>query len=315
MPLLVKVSAINRLMYESKKMRKVVINTNRLHGVVTGVVTCVFIYLVVWTTVDPPKVIENNILVENGGSAVHVSTGCASEADGWVLVSYVWQALLLLSALVLAIQSRNIKQEFNESQSLAFMVYSHTLFLVVRALVYSLPADNFEKSNIQPGIISLCLSLDTLNTLIVYFSPKFYIIAKGTDKRTANRGGVGSGRENNGEVSYLEPPPSKKEVKDLMEEACHLLAKVTEDRQEGGDKGGKHGISEHMVVWDEKNDRCLTRSELIKFRKICTRLGRAQFDWERTDSESRVFKSSDDMPLPKPRVLSNRSASSGCLSA
>ena len=85
----------------------------------------------IWTLVDTPSVDETFVLIEQGRNEVTVSRSCRLGNPTWLTATYAWQGLLLLSALVLAVQSRNVKQEFNESQSLAFMVYSHTLFLVV----------------------------------------------------------------------------------------------------------------------------------------------------------------------------------------
>jgi hypothetical protein len=267
MPLVVKVSAVNHLISESKKMRKVQLDTNRLHLQVGGVAFCVLIYLVVWSILDTPSVIETPSLVEIGEPLINVSTACRSGASTWVVAANVWQGLLLLSATILAVQSRNVQQEFNESQSLAFMVYSHVLFLVLRALISSLPPENFWASNIQSGATSLCLSLDSINTLLVYFGPKFYKIARKRDVRVRTpsslekdqsmfaSAGVGSqsrarsrvsrlsfadssvGQNNDSSVvlNFEEPPPSGEEVKTLMGEVCDLLvaAAVLQDQKSG----------------------------------------------------------------------------------
>jgi hypothetical protein len=63
------------------------------------------------------------------------------------------------------------------------MVYSHVLFLILRAVLYMLPPENFTSSHSQAGWMSLCLSLDAINTVLVYFAPKWYAIVRHKDVR------------------------------------------------------------------------------------------------------------------------------------
>ena len=312
MPLVVKVSAINHLIHESKRMRKVHLNTKRLHIQVITVTVLVFIYLVIWSALDPPHDIQTSTLVQSGEAEVSVSTTCASTSNTWVTVAYAWQGFLLLSALVLAVQSRNVKQEFNESQSLAFMVYSHTLFLILRAIIYMLPPDNFTKSNMQSSFISLCLSLDSLNTLMVYFGPKFYAIANKQDTTNSSRmsrassvggnreslrsgmglmaasnaslhgGGGGAGGALRSDL-YDEPPPKSEEMKSLLLYARALLdeAALTRDVKEDEPKFKRNDEETNHVIEDfTEETHYMTRDDLSKLRDICTRIGKARFEWD-----------------------------------
>jgi hypothetical protein len=323
MPLVVKVSAVNHLISESRKMRKVQLDTNRLHMQVGGVTFCVLIYLVMWSILDTPTVIETPNLVDSREPLINVSTACRSEAGTWVVAAYIWQGLLLFSATILAVQSRNVQQEFNESQSLAFMVYSHVLFLILRALISSLPAENFWASNIQSGAISLCLSLDSINTLLVYFGPKFFKIARKRDARVRTPSSLekdqsmfasasvgnpsrarsrmsfdSSVRQNDSVVfDFDEPPPSGDEVKTLMEEVCDLLvaAAVLQDRKSGeevvrqveGEIG--HGERKQALYVQEggptQETYFMKKDELLMFRSICSRLAKARFDFEKAGTQ------------------------------
>jgi hypothetical protein len=83
-----------------------------------------------------------------------------------------WYSVLLLIASVLAFQSRDVRQEFNETQTLVFMIYSKFLFAVLQLMTL------FLKSSLSPqltfGYRSLIQSLDALVSLVVYFLPKLY---------------------------------------------------------------------------------------------------------------------------------------------
>lgn len=279
LPLIVKSSAVYRLISDSKKMKKVKLNVSLMHAQVGIVVGIASVYLLVWNLVDPQRASNTAYLVEQGMEDAVISTTCQADSEVWIILTYGWQGLLLVAALVLAVQSRNVKQEFNESQSLAFMVYSHTLFLVVRSLVSALPADTFSAGNIQSGIQSLCLSLDSTNTLFVYFAPKFYAIVNKHDKVIeSDRSRIFSTAPSRGESDrFDEPPPGDDELRALMGEACHLLIQAKND-----DDSEHLGVSLSQDGTKSTIERAnfFTRKDLMKLRTICSRISRAQFGWE-----------------------------------
>jgi hypothetical protein len=90
----------------------------------------------------------------------------------------------LLVTSVLAFQMRNIRQELNESLSLAIMVYSDFIFWGLRLISFVW----FEKSDFAsavPGIYSLILGIDSNASICIYFLPKFFSKERMTRRATA----------------------------------------------------------------------------------------------------------------------------------
>ena len=79
--------------------------------------------------------------------------------------------VLLLCATVLAVQTRNIKDEVNESWTLSLMIYSHFLFMVLRIVLLAI--EGLAKIWELPFYHSLIFSLDAMFTCGLYFLPKF----------------------------------------------------------------------------------------------------------------------------------------------
>jgi len=75
-----------------------------------------------------------------------------------------------MAATVLAFQSRKVRQEFNESSRLGFVVYSQFLFLVLRTIIWSF--GSFLTANVANAIASYLLSADVIVTICIYFVPK-----------------------------------------------------------------------------------------------------------------------------------------------
>jgi len=171
-PLLVKVAAINKIQQQAKRMKRLIIQRSQLFGIVGAALGFVTIYLIVWTIVDTPTRVDNKALV--GENIVEVGLGCSSKnSDLWSAFAFAWEAILLVCASVLAFQSRNVRQDFNESRSLATLVYSHFIWAVFRALVtFAIPNSAF-KSSVRAAITSLLISCDTLSAIGIYFMPKF----------------------------------------------------------------------------------------------------------------------------------------------
>ena len=71
---------------------------------------------------------------------------------------------------MLAFQSRNVKQEFRESGKLAMLVYTHFLFILLRAIIWIFGSSI--DANVASTISSYLLSVDTLVSLGLYFVPK-----------------------------------------------------------------------------------------------------------------------------------------------
>jgi hypothetical protein len=175
-PLCTKVSVINRLMHASASMKRFVVQRKSLFGVVTGISAFVLVFLLVWTIVDPPQRQVVYVLTDsstpNNELVVEQQFFCASRYSSWTVINLIWMSFLLVCAAVLAFQTRGVRQEFNESQTMTLMIYSHAIFLVLR--VVSVLASTLPEPALVIGK-SIILSLDTLATLVIYFLPKFLI--------------------------------------------------------------------------------------------------------------------------------------------
>ncbi|CAB9506860.1 expressed unknown protein [Seminavis robusta] len=175
-PLLVKVSALNKLMRAAKKMKRVKLERSWLFGAVFAIAFAMVVFLVVWTAVDPvQRLIAHELTTEEteaGETIVAARYYCASESDGW---RYTWVAVnmaMLICATVLAVQTRNVRDEVNESLTMSLMIYAHFLFMVLRMVLVAIEsiADIWQ----LPLYRSIVFSLDAMFSCGVYFLPKFF---------------------------------------------------------------------------------------------------------------------------------------------
>lgn len=184
-PLLVKVAAINKLFQEAAKMKRVTIDLKWLFMLVGALMSIVAIFLIIWTALDPPSSQEERILTteknDKGGLVVATSCSCASTSFVWQIIVIVYQMLLIVCATVLAFQSRNIRQDFNESGQLAFVIYSHFVFVALRTLLWIFSSSM--ASTVAAAIMSFLLSIDSLVMLGIYFVPKFWAAKNGTSNQ------------------------------------------------------------------------------------------------------------------------------------
>ena len=126
------------------------------------------------------------MVTDENETIVTVRYFCTSESRVWQLVAIVWNAILLLCATVLAFQMRRIiRSEFNESNTLAFMIYSHFFFVVLRLIVFFLSTSH-SKTQLG-GYASLIYSGDIVATIAIYFLPKFFAKDGGGSRDTCSR--------------------------------------------------------------------------------------------------------------------------------
>ena len=174
-PLIVKVGAINKLLNAAKRMRRVKLSRLQLFGTVAALSAIVISFLVLWTTLDPQQRSSEYTLTdettEYGETVVTLNYFCSSDSQTWRYITVGWHLVLLICATVLAFQTRNIREGFNESQVLAFMIYSHFFFVVLRVITFIL--GNAISESYLAGLRSMIYSTDTLVTISIYFIPKF----------------------------------------------------------------------------------------------------------------------------------------------
>lgn len=145
----------------------------------------VAIVLAVWSGVDPPQKIaeynlsEDKVLPEGFTPDIEafvvdkVYYCSAGESDAWAYAGLGWNTFLLVCASVLAFQMRNIKEDFNESRTLAFLIYSHAVFVVLRICTYLL-TDHFEGSTLRQ-MRGLLHAFDQMAACVIYFLPKIFL--------------------------------------------------------------------------------------------------------------------------------------------
>lgn len=176
-PILIKVQAINHVTRESVRFRRIRVNTKKLKTYPIYFAVPVIIYLIVWTCVDMPKSTSAAIFDNSDNeNVVNIDYACSSKLQIWVIIGYVWQVLLLLSASVLAFLSRDVVEEMNESQWIGFLTYSHLMFLIFRIVVRGLWSNGVILGSVASSSISMILSLDVIVGAVIYFGPKFFKI-------------------------------------------------------------------------------------------------------------------------------------------
>jgi hypothetical protein len=207
--LIVKVYAINKLMKASRRMKRVQLNRWHLFRAVLCILIPVTIFMIIWTAVDPMIRQEDVYLSETDDvddssenpdafryrSTIDANIVCKSSmSEAWYYASVGIHAVLLVTATVLAVATREVRSEFNESQQLAVVVYSHFVFLVLRIVTLAL------QSNVSPerlsGSRSILYSLDVILTVLIYLAPKIFVIWFPPSESGEN--GVGTRRDSLG---------------------------------------------------------------------------------------------------------------------
>ena len=192
-PLIVKVAAINQLVMASEQMRRINLRKESLFGTVLLFCLSVGLFLIIWTIIDPPRRNEEYELTskrtESGVTVIERVFFCGSENDAWNFLGISLQALLLLCASILAFQARIVREDLNDTKTLAMMIYSHMVLVILRAMTYALEG-SLDLSDLAAAR-SIIFSIDVLTTIVLYFSPKFL-----RAKRVLNTGVAGAQPEN-----------------------------------------------------------------------------------------------------------------------
>mmetsp|Transcript_25346 Transcript_25346/g.37548 ORF Transcript_25346/g.37548 Transcript_25346/m.37548 type:complete len:492 (-) Transcript_25346:279-1754(-) len=174
-PIMAKISSINKLGREARLFRKVKIDPNLFKKYLATSIGVVVAYLIIWTAVDMPREIDDIKIIEEEAKTTVVAfyAGCASSSQVWGVVALAFEGFILLGASVLAYQSRGIIERMDEGRWLAFLVYSHTMFLIVRIAIKVLVATGTIMASMSTKIIAIVVALETIAAILVYFLPKF----------------------------------------------------------------------------------------------------------------------------------------------
>jgi len=175
-PLVVKIAAINRLMSAGRRMKRVVLNRRSLYGAVACIFLVVVFFLALWTVLDKPtKALEYDLtesLTGEGATIVQYQYYCNSHSEVWQYMEVSWKVFFLLCASVVAFQVRHLQESIGESRTLAFLIYSQLVFVVLR-LVTLLLTDSLSGSTLDQAR-SVLFSVDTIATMLIYFIPKVF---------------------------------------------------------------------------------------------------------------------------------------------
>ena len=178
-PLIVKVAAVIKLASAAKKMRRLRLTREKLFRAVWCIFSLVVVFMILWTVLDPPrsayeyklKLHDRN---ENGDTIVSYRRICHGNSMAFQSVSVGWHMFMLVVASVLAVQMSKIEsQELSESGTLAVLIYSHAVFVLIRMVTYFLGSSMAVKESLLIEMRSIVFSLDALSTILIYFMPKF----------------------------------------------------------------------------------------------------------------------------------------------
>ena len=175
-PLVVKLGAISRLMAAGRRMRRVQIQPKGLIYAVATIWLTIVVFLGCWTIFDPPRrEIEYGDIEETTSglyTVVRYNYFCSSNSVGWYFADVAWKVFVLLCAAVVAFQLRYLQEALGESRTLAFLVYSQFVFVILRLSVLFLSdAIGWRK---VAQLSSVLFSVDTIATMAIYFIPKLF---------------------------------------------------------------------------------------------------------------------------------------------
>jgi len=185
-PLLVKIAAVNRHVAATERLQKVRIKMRSLELTVVAVVLVAVIFMTIWTMTDPSHRREGRYLEDGDDVEVMTTIACTSGSRWWDLGVLAWNGILILCSTMLAFQSRTVRAEFNDSQSLGKMIYGHFVFGVLRLVCFTLSPNqglNHEDDGgytpIDPSTLaagtSLLLSLDAIIAVTIHILPKLFL--------------------------------------------------------------------------------------------------------------------------------------------
>jgi len=220
-PTLVRVSALIKVLQAGKKFRRVTVDKKKLVKTSIGISAIAAVFCALWTGLDPMIPQEQLILTDEandlGETIVEVSYYCKSESDAWFWIVFTWQGLLLASGSALAFQLRSAPKIVNDSNKLAFMLYSSFMFLILRLalLVFSRSLSDGSVTKITLQMIqSIFWSVDSVVNICIYFN-KFFL-KDGSSKQQGRPGNFGY---NNGQATpVVQPRPAFGHEEEKVEE-------------------------------------------------------------------------------------------------
>lgn len=175
--LLVKrMQAINQLVTSGKKMQRIRLRQATFYQFTAVAVCAAAAFVLLWQIADPSvKNFEyelTSIKNEEGATIVEAVQYCASDSDVWYIITLGWQAALVFPGSMIALMATRVKEDLNDTKSMANVLYLHTLHVALQALVFGILEDTARAD--MMGYQSLLISVDTIAVLGVYIIPKFF---------------------------------------------------------------------------------------------------------------------------------------------
>lgn len=184
-PILIKVSAINKLSRDGRNLRKSKHHKNRLKQKLLLPLCCMIVYLAIWTKVDSPHYQVRHVMNVNNEAYVKKYDTCSSENISWESAAFCWEAIMLVSATAIAYEARGVIDALNFSRPLVVMVYSHFLFLCMRLLTTVLMFSERIPAPLARVVISLLQSFDTCVASSIYLLPIIITACKKSEEKLA----------------------------------------------------------------------------------------------------------------------------------
>jgi hypothetical protein len=193
------------------------------------------------TLFDPPQLspeyILSDVVNEAGETLVLESFFCQSGSRGWLITTVTWHLVLLLVATVQAVLTRNVRQELNDSRTLALMIYSQFIFVCLRVASLFLDKEFLESEGAYAR--SIIYSMDCIVTVSVYFVPK--LISKDIEFETSEHMVESSTVKKLRMLAAVATAQHERQMRRLQREqdqSCEILA--GDDADEEGQYGRSH---------------------------------------------------------------------------
>ncbi|KJH51868.1 7 transmembrane receptor [Dictyocaulus viviparus] len=146
-------------------------------GICASIVSVQLVGSVVWLLVDPPG---TKIVFPSRTEAVLTCKATASH----LLVSLLYNLILIVICTVYAFKTRKIPENFNETRHIGFTMYSTCILWLSFGPIYFATQNNFR---IQITSLCMCISLSGTVALVCFFAPKVYIVIFQPDKNVRTR--------------------------------------------------------------------------------------------------------------------------------
>ncbi|WKY04772.1 hypothetical protein Q1695_005634 [Nippostrongylus brasiliensis] len=135
-------------------------------AICVSIVSVQLVGSIVWLLVDPPG---TKVVFPSRTEAVLTCKATAKH----LLVSLLYNLLLIVACTVYAFKTRKIPENFNETRHIGFTMYSTCILWLSFGPIYFATQNNFR---IQITSLCMCISLSGTVALVCFFAPKVYIV-------------------------------------------------------------------------------------------------------------------------------------------